>query len=425
MKREVPPVSLNERLLQWVWQNQLLVQSIVTESGIKIKPLSPGILNTEDGPDFRNAKIESPNNILYGDIELHILSKDWFAHTHHLDPKYNNVILHIVWQHNSTDAVTWDLQKIPTLIISKYIVKPMAEIFTQYKKATKPKKYPCAKNHSKVMTILKTEGIKRFNEKKEKFNKLITLYGVEQATYLGVMEALGYVKNKIPFTRLANLVPIDKLQTITSGKQREERVQLIKSILLEVAGLILYEKSFSLPLKSGSAGSLDPAKSQFIGTMKKEEWQFFKVRPPSFPNRRIEGISYFLADTIEKGIWNLFKEEGFDFDKLENSLTQGGISKPCAKMIIFNIYLPILGLYREKQALQIYETYKRLPENTITKRMTKLLFKNHKRLDEVLPQNELYSQGMLYIFHHYCKNKLCSACPAKGITSSMGKSTSQ
>lgn len=51
------------------------------------------------GPDIRDAVLTHPNGSrLVGDIEFHTRSSDWLAHQHHTDPRYNQVILHVVQQ---------------------------------------------------------------------------------------------------------------------------------------------------------------------------------------------------------------------------------------------------------------------------------------------------------------------------------------
>lgn len=405
--------QLSEKLLQWVWENQKVGANcnmpLQTTDGIKIEILSPGILSLDDGPDFRNAQVKFNDNVLRGDIEVHLLSSDWFTHSHQVDPKYNNVLLHVVWHHNFRDAVTQQMKTIPTLTLSKYVTKSFAELLKEYKKAIRAKQgYKCryAKNYSRVTAILEIEGINRFNDRKQKFSELIKLYGVEQSAYIGVMESLGYVKNESPFVRLAHLVPIEKLYPLIAHLPRKDKVKFIKLSLFGVADL--------LPRKFRTRWN--KIKSEFNETMKEEEWQFFKVRPTAFPTRRIEGISYFLADTIEEGIYNSFKLALQDLNRLENILAQGGISKSCARTTILNVYLPLLAAYEgqdksypyETEAFQIYRSYKKLPDNSITKFMSKILLRNKKKF-----KNEIYYQGMLRIFHHYCHNMQCDACSIK------------
>lgn len=55
------------------------------------------------GPDARDAVLrflaytgQEENAQRVGDVEFHIRASDWFTHRHHTDPRYNQVILHVV-----------------------------------------------------------------------------------------------------------------------------------------------------------------------------------------------------------------------------------------------------------------------------------------------------------------------------------------
>ncbi|RYF98741.1 MAG: DUF2851 family protein [Chitinophagaceae bacterium] len=42
----------------------------------------PGTLNTNQGPDFKDAKIKIGSTLLAGSVELHINASDWQKHGH-------------------------------------------------------------------------------------------------------------------------------------------------------------------------------------------------------------------------------------------------------------------------------------------------------------------------------------------------------
>ncbi len=56
--------------------------------------------NKNSGPDFFNARIKIGETVWAGNIEIHIKSSDWYAHKHQNDSAYENIILHIVFEHN-------------------------------------------------------------------------------------------------------------------------------------------------------------------------------------------------------------------------------------------------------------------------------------------------------------------------------------
>src|ERR1700712_4383421 len=90
---------MTERLLQYIWQLQYFNRNeLVTGEGESLSVIYPGNINSNQGPDFLDAKIKVGDTIWAGNIELHIFSSDWVNHKHSNDKNYGNVILHVVWQ---------------------------------------------------------------------------------------------------------------------------------------------------------------------------------------------------------------------------------------------------------------------------------------------------------------------------------------
>ena len=95
-----PGFPYSEDILQWVWNALLFeVTNLKTAKGEEVTILNKGTYNVTDGPDFLNASIRIGNITWNGAVELHLHSEGWYEHGHHTDPKYNNVILHVVAEH--------------------------------------------------------------------------------------------------------------------------------------------------------------------------------------------------------------------------------------------------------------------------------------------------------------------------------------
>jgi hypothetical protein len=91
---------MNEQLLQYIWHRQLFSSaSLCTSDGECLEILDRGRWNHDQGPDFLGAVIRLSGLTWAGNVELHIHTKDWLAHGHQFDPGYENVILHVVWEH--------------------------------------------------------------------------------------------------------------------------------------------------------------------------------------------------------------------------------------------------------------------------------------------------------------------------------------
>ena len=63
---------LTERHLQALWYDQKFFEFLKTDDNQPIQVLSPGIWNTEAGPDFLKAHLKIGGVELKGDIEIHL-----------------------------------------------------------------------------------------------------------------------------------------------------------------------------------------------------------------------------------------------------------------------------------------------------------------------------------------------------------------
>jgi len=85
--------------LQKFWKSPKLTklsQPLKTTAGRTVEVLYSGTENLDSGPDFKDAIIKLDGTLLKGDIEVHLDASGWYAHQHHTDPAYNNVILHVI-----------------------------------------------------------------------------------------------------------------------------------------------------------------------------------------------------------------------------------------------------------------------------------------------------------------------------------------
>ncbi|MEM1283038.1 MAG: DUF2851 family protein [Chlamydiota bacterium] len=90
---------ITERHVQVMWLNQKYFTPLTTTDGESIIVISPGIWNAGGGPDFKKAHVKIGEKEIRGDVEIHLRDEGWVQHQHHLDPLYNQVILHIsFWQ---------------------------------------------------------------------------------------------------------------------------------------------------------------------------------------------------------------------------------------------------------------------------------------------------------------------------------------
>ena len=92
---------MTEDFLQYVWQFQQFDKTnLLSKENHNLSILKVGQKNFDAGPDFCNARIMFDGVEWAGQVEIHCNSSEWIIHKHHNDLSYDNVILHVVWNHN-------------------------------------------------------------------------------------------------------------------------------------------------------------------------------------------------------------------------------------------------------------------------------------------------------------------------------------
>ena len=112
---------MKEDFLHYLWKFSVFnTLDLKTTSGETIAIVNVGQYLEQAGPDFFNAQIRIENQKWAGNVEIHLKSSDWYAHHHENDPAYENVILHVVWEHDVA-IYRSDNSIIPVLEFKQYV----------------------------------------------------------------------------------------------------------------------------------------------------------------------------------------------------------------------------------------------------------------------------------------------------------------
>ena len=110
----------SEDFLHYIWTYKLFnTKELKTVQNENIIIIKSGQHNTDAGPDFFNAQIKLVDTIWAGNVEIHINSSDWEKHHHDNDNAYNNVVLHVVYQHDK-EINNANGNAIPTLELKNF-----------------------------------------------------------------------------------------------------------------------------------------------------------------------------------------------------------------------------------------------------------------------------------------------------------------
>ena len=429
-------IRISEKRLSLIWQ-RLLGEKLSTEEGKHLRLIYPGRVNGDNGPDFRDAVIAmNGSNLIKEDIEIHIKSSDWYSHKHHCDPEYNNVILHVVAQHDASLAtLTQNGKSVPVLCLSP---EPWHQAYLM------PYfQLPClwitkCKGRQALMELLDVAGRGRFKRKATLFRAVCHQEEAGQVLFQSMMRALGYSKNTMPFEELARRLPLNFME----GMELRESLVLKQAWLLGIAALLPFQRLDRRFPKEREVQELEQI-WQSIGkgteTMSEDDWHLSRIYPNNSPVRRIIALSYLLQRYCREGLLvgmlqvvrdaplvvgyrmledglivfgSGYWQEHFDFGAKTRKSALLGCSK--AAEIVVNVILPFAFAWGEmvgesqlkEKAIKFYNHYPRLAENEITLHMARQLC-----LEGLSDFTACQQQGLIHIFRNYCREGRCSQCP--------------
>jgi hypothetical protein len=229
--------QLPERFLQALWNEQYFTAPLRTSAGETVQVESPGTWNLEPGPDFKNAVLAVGGVRLCGDVEIHRDARDWEMHGHGLDPRYERVILHAVWN----DPLTPCPPALPCLVMKHAVGGHWQQLSQQlgadnYPYARQVGPGLCAVNWSalsndQLRNVLQIAGLARFYEKAAGLQAQVIAKGFDQTAYEAVFRALGYKVHQDNMHKLAGAVPLELLRRFPDAADRA-------AILFGVSGLL-------------------------------------------------------------------------------------------------------------------------------------------------------------------------------------------
>ena len=426
-------IKLSERQVALIWQQLVGKELTYSENG-PFSVLYPGMVNGDNGPDFRDAVIANKSHLTKGDVEVHVKSSDWYCHKHHADTEYNNVILHVVMWHDCNSATLLQSGKpVPVLCLAKAL---------RHQAYLLPYQLPCSQILDQVdrltlVKLLNTAGEERFKQKAMHFRAELNQEEAGQVLFRGIMRALGYAKNAKPFEYLADRMPLNSIES-------REGLALKQALLLGTAGLLPSQRWQGQFAKGKEVQELEQLWQSYdkkVKTMKNGDWNLSHIYPNNSPVRRIVAQSYLLErycqEKLLTGILQLVKEaplpkghhvlqngltvtsdgywcDHFDFAARSKTKISALLGNSKADEIVVNVVLPFALSWGElanevkltEKAMELYRNYPKLTENCITRHMKKQLgFKGPFDL------SACHQQGMIHVFRNYCREGKCSQCP--------------
>lgn len=414
---------MNEAFLQYVWRHKLLQGGeFMSTDGHTLRIVRQGELNNDAGPDFFNARVAIDGVEWVGNIEVHVRTSDWNAHHHSQDKAYNNVVLHVVYEHD-TDILLQNGKRPVTLELKSYIDPKLIERYDSLMQADDD--IPCADRLGEMPGFILDGWLdrltaERIESKAEVVRRLLgeSHGGWEQTCYWLLARYFGGRVNALAFELLAKATDQRLLARWKDDPQR------LEALLMGQAGLLegYFEDDYPRQLQADyeairTGAGLKPIDAYL--------WKFYRIRPSSFPTIRISQFANLVATssnlfstllgmTDAAQIATLFNQPAaeywcshYRFDQPSPSHPKA-VGRAQAEMLVINAWVPLLFVYGtvhgqqqyKDQAIDLLQQLKAENNNIIRR------WKNV----GIAADTAARSQALLQLHNSYCLNHRCLDC---------------
>jgi Protein of unknown function (DUF2851) len=407
---------MNERLLQFIWQHQYFnKEQLQTNTGETVQVIFQGSYNTNQGPDFLNARISIGNIQLAGTVELHLRTRDWQAHGHTGDEHYNNVILHVVWEHDGTDdEIVLELKgRVANSLLNRY-----TELMQQQEQI------PCKHFLNSISDLVWISWKERLMAERmqQKTNHIYLLLQQtnrhwEEVFWRMLSRNFGTPLNSDALEAVAQSIPVSILA------KHKNQIHQLEALLLGQAGLLEsdFEDAYAVMLQKEYRYLKKKHGLQLIH----QPLHFLRMRPSNFPTVRLAQLamlvhqsSHLFSKLMEaeslNDIKKMFNVTANDFWHTHYTLHEASAFKKknlgvtMVENILINTIVPMLFVYAaEHDAPQIQQK---------AINWLQQLSKENNRItrlweDAEAPHTNAFdSQALLYLKKQYCDVKRCLNC---------------
>jgi hypothetical protein len=413
---------MKEDFLHYLWKfKKFDVLNLKTSNEEEITIINVGQYLELAGPDFFNAQITIGEQKWAGNVEIHLKSSDWYVHHHEKDKGYENVILHVVWEHD-TEIFRSNNTEISVLELKKYVEKETVE---NYQSLMSPKSWIyCEKQLEEIDEfVLKNWQERLFFERLERKSQPIfdlleqTNQDWEAVLFCLLAKNFGLNTNGEIFLKIAQSIPFSII------RKESFEVENLEALVFGTAGLLDSEKEDNY---------FKDLKFRYFYLLHKyqmdksciEPVQFFKHRPDNFPTIRLSQLanlyhnqqnlfSKISALNSLKDIYEVFQiaasdywRNHYQFDK-ESTKKKKALSKSFVDLIVINTIIPLQFAFAKSQGKEISEDLISL--------LNEVAAEKNAVIDKfssfgIKARSAFETQSLLQLKNEYCNKSKCLEC---------------
>lgn len=419
---------MQEDFIHYLWKHKKFeVIKLKASSGKGVSIISVGQHNVNSGPDFFNAKIKIGKQLWAGNVEIHIKSSDWFLHNHEQDRAYDNVILHVVWEHD-TDVFRKNNTPVETLVLKDYanisILNNYNKLFSAPEVMGSNTWINCENDFKDVEDFVLNNWLERlyFERLEHKSKTIETLLETSKNDWEAVLfkmlaKNFGLKVNGASFFSVAQSIDFKVIRKIHQNQYA------LEAMLFGQAGLL------DSDIENGYYSSLKSEYEFLIRKFKLRNTQiiapqFFRLRPSNFPTIRWSQLAclyqkhqnlfskiihtedlnafYVLFKVTASEFWNTH----YTFQKTSKPSVKA-VSKSFIDLLLINTILPIKFLYEKQQNNDLDTTILKIATSISSEKNNIIsAFNSLKKVSE----SAMDSQALIQLKTSYCEKNKCLQC---------------
>ncbi len=396
--------------------------------GKEIEIVQFGTWNRESGPDFTDAAIRMDGGeVIRGSIEFDLSSRSWETHGHATNPAFEGTVLH-VFVHASEQAFFTRTLSHRNVLQVRVDLAALPDSFAANVPLARPGRCQAPLRglaEDRVHGVLAGASKFRLQRKAARLRAIVDAHGRDEALFQALAAALGYKQNKLPFTLIAQRMPVSALRAHPDD---------IQALLFGVAGFLAADLSvYENDTRGYVRGLWDcwwPHRDQMERlVLPSALWRFSGARPLNHPQRRLGALAAIAREWpgfikslgmdeaasstsdfllgITDSFWNRHYTLTSDPAPKEMAL----IGKSRVAEILANVVFPFLAA----QGAEPWAHYEKLPAQLSNRRVETAVT----RLFGADPRSRQFvktvaqQQGLLQIYEDFClqDNSDCAHCP--------------
>lgn len=447
MDGQKPRAQVNELVVSRAWNaGWLRPDALRTTDGRPVTVVYRGRWTFGFGPDFRGALIAFGSDLRRGDVEVHLRASGWREHGHHLDPAYNGVVLHVALDADpqAPPCRRQDGAIVPTLILRPALRGPLELL------PPDPDLPPLGsvaderciaevtpENRARALATLERAGDARLTARAATFEAAFTAVPPGEVLHAGLLDALGYTRNRAPMAALAAALPLAAIEARLPARDPGAAFRTAAALLLGVGGFLPLDPALAelAALPAEDRAGIDHAWADLRGPWRGRElpragWTLARVRPANHPVRRLVGFAALLARCGRAGLLAACLE-AFTAEDPATGLAEVralllGPPRPGDPFgrylggdriveMLTSVVLPFALAYAawvedERLGQGAAALWERVPASSGNEPVRALLAQIAGGA-AIRVRTGRQQQGALHLFRHYCEARRCFECP--------------